>query len=72
LQPLLTPREAEVFQLGKNAKSTPPKHASYEDYSLATAVEAVIGYLHLTGQTQRIEELFAIIISHFFEGGQNA
>ena len=72
LRPLLTPRELEIFQLGKNAKSTPPKNASYEDYSLATAAEAVIGYLHLTGQTARTDELFAVIVSHFFEGGQHA
>ena len=72
LKPLLTERESEVFQFGKNAKSTPPKHASYEDYSLATAAEAVIGYLYLTGQTARTDELFAVIISFFFEGVQNA
>jgi ribonuclease-3 family protein len=72
LQPLLTPRELEIFQLGKNAKSTPPKNAGYEDYSLATAAEAVIGYLHLTGQAARTDELFAVIISHFFEGDQHA
>ncbi len=72
LTPLLKEREAEIFQLGKNAKSKPPKNAGYEDYSLATAAEAVIGYLHLTGQAQRLDELFAVIIPHFFEGGQNA
>ena len=27
LRPNLTEREAEIFQLGKNAKSTPPKNA---------------------------------------------
>ena len=72
LHPLLTERELEMFRLGKNAKSTPPKHASQEDYSYATAIEAVVGYLYLTGQTQRTEELFGHIISHFFEGDGNA
>mgnify|MGYP001397580231 CR=1 FL=1 len=72
LRPQFTEREAEIFQLGKNAKSTPPKNAGFEDYSLATALEAVVGYLHLSGQTVRTDELFRIIISHFFEGGQNA
>lgn len=72
LQPLLTPRETEIFQFGRNAKSAPPKNASYEDYSLATAAEAVVGYLHLTGQTERMDELFAVVISHFFEGGEHA
>ena len=72
LKPLLTARELEIFQLGKNAKSTPPKNASQEDYSYATAIEAVVGYLYLTGQTQRTKELFGHIISHFFEGDGNA
>ena len=72
LKPGFTGREAEVFQLGKNAKSAPPKNASYEDYSLATALEAVVGYLHLTGQTVRLDELFGIVISYFFEGDPNA
>jgi ribonuclease-3 family protein len=72
LMPRLNTRELEIFQFGKNAKSTPPKNASYEDYSLATALEAVVGYLHLTGQTKRADELFGAIISYFFEGGRNA
>jgi ribonuclease-3 family protein len=71
LKSMLTGREAEIFQLGKNAKSAPPKNASHEDYSLATALEAVVGYLHLTGQTTRLDELFGIVISHFFEGDPN-
>ncbi len=72
LRPGFTEREAEVFQLGKNAKSTPPKNASHEDYSLATAVEAVAGYLYLTGQKARLDELFGIVITHFLEGDLNA
>lgn len=72
LKPCFTGREAEVFQLGKNAKSAPPKNASHEDYSLATGLEAVVGYLHLTGQTVRLDELFGVVISYFFEGEPNA
>ena len=72
LQPHLTERESEIFRLGKNAKSAPPKNACHEDYSFATAIEAVIGYLHLTGRTQRVEEFFGHIISHFFGGSEDA
>jgi ribonuclease-3 family protein len=68
LQPQLTERESEIFRYGKNAKSKPPKNMSIEDYSLATGIEAVVGYLHLTGQTARMDELFGVIITHFFEG----
>ena len=65
LLPRLNERESEIFGYGKNTKSKPPKNMSVEDYSLATAIEAVIGYLYLTGQTTRTDELFAIIIAHF-------
>lgn len=64
--PMLHERESEIFRLGKNAKSIPPKNMSPQDYSLATGLEAVIGYLYLTGQTQRTDEIFEIIIEHFF------
>lgn len=65
LLPLLSKRESEIFRYGKNTKSRPPKNMSVEDYSLATAIEAVIGYLHLTEQTERMDELFGVIIAHF-------
>lgn len=66
-----TDSEAEVFRRGKNAKSAPTKNMSREDYSLATGLEAVIGYLYLKGDNERLSELFRIIIMHFF-GGKNA
>ncbi len=68
LLPMLTEREKEIFRLGRNAKSAPPKNASPKEYSMATAIEAVIGYLYLTGSTNRTDELFAVIFAHFFKG----
>ncbi|MGI5849208.1 MAG: Mini-ribonuclease 3 [Christensenellales bacterium] len=68
LLPYLNDRESEIFRLGKNAKSTPPKNMSHQDYSYATAIEAVVGYLYLMGLRQRTDALFRIIIHHFFEG----
>jgi ribonuclease-3 family protein len=64
----LTEREAEIYRAGCNAKSTPPKNMSREDYSLATGIEAVIGYLCLTGQETRIEALMTAVIDHFLGG----
>ena len=58
-------RELEIFRAGRNAKSTPPKNMSREDYTLATGLEAVIGYLYLTGQEARTEALMAVVIDHF-------
>jgi 23S rRNA maturation mini-RNase III len=34
-----------------------PKHASVSEYSLATGFEAIFGYLHLTGDAERIRLL---------------
>ena len=51
----LTEDEAAVYKRGKNAKSyTVPKNASIHDYRKATGFEALVGYLYLTGKTQRI------------------
>lgn len=58
----LTPREAEIFRRGRNAKPhTTAKNMSPADYMKATGLEAVFGYLYLTGEEQRIEELFSAI-----------
>lgn len=57
--PLLTEEEAAVFRRGRNAQvHTVPGHASRAQYSEATALEALFGWLHLSGQQTRINELF--------------
>lgn len=54
----LTEDEAEVFKRGRNAKPhTMAKNASRADYHKATGFEAVMGYLYLTGQNERMLEL---------------
>ena len=54
----LTEAEAEVFKRGRNAKPhTMAKNASRADYHKATGFEAVMGYLYLTGQNERMLEL---------------
>lgn len=59
----LTDEESEVFRRGRNAKSaTVPKNMSVSDYHHATAIEAVVGYLHLSGQKDRIYTLFEKLI----------
>ena len=51
-----------MFKRGRNAKTGhQPKSATVGEYHCATGVEALFGYLYLTGQTERIEELFAVI-----------
>lgn len=56
--PGLKETEKDIFMRGRNAKpGSVPKNMSVGDYHYATALEAVIGYLYLSGQTGRIQEL---------------
>ena len=58
MEPMLTPEEAAVYKRGRNAHSgTMPKNASAADYHTATGLEALIGYLFLTGADGRLGEL---------------
>ena len=58
LLPYLTEEEEAVYRRGRNAKSyTSAKNASIGDYRKATGMEALVGYLYLTGQEARIMEL---------------
>lgn len=53
-----TADEEEIFHRGRNAKkSTKAKHASVIDYNRSTGFEAVLGYLYLSGQYERISQL---------------
>ena len=57
--PLLTVEEAAILRRGRNAHPhhAAPKSASTGEYAGATALEALLGYLFLTGQTERLIEL---------------
>ena len=61
LLPLFTEEEGEIFRRGKNAKkATKSKSASSLEYNRSTGLEAVLGYLYLTGNEERIRELLAV------------
>lgn len=63
LLPLLSGEEADVFRRGRNTSPhSVPKAASRSDYQTATAVEALFGWLYLQGRTQRLNELFSIMM----------
>ena len=58
LEPELTPLEHAAYKRGRNAKSvTMAKHATMIDYRMATGFEALMGYLYLTEQFDRMAEL---------------
>ncbi|MDD6214426.1 MAG: ribonuclease III domain-containing protein [Firmicutes bacterium] len=61
LENMLTEQEYAVYKRGRNAKSaTVPKNANLIDYRRATGFEALLGYLHLSGQKERLNELMEI------------
>ena len=65
LEPLFTESEREIFLRGRNAHvGHVPRNSNVSDYHAATAFEAVFGYLYLTGQIERLKELFGEIISY--------
>ena len=55
---MLNEEELAVYKRGRNTKShTSAKNASIAAYRKATGFEAVIGFLYITGRTERILEL---------------
>jgi len=61
--PLLTEEEHDVFRRGRNANvHTIPQHATRAQYQQATALEALLGWLWLTGRRDRVNELFAAMM----------
>ena len=65
IEPELTEKEADVARRGRNsqAKHAAPKNADPADYAHATGLEALWGYLYLSGQTQRLDELMKMALS---------
>ena len=61
--PLLTEEERDVFRRGRNANvHTIPHSAERAEYRKATALEALLGYLYLRGEKERVNELFAVMM----------
>ncbi len=58
LLPTLSEEEAAVYRRGRNAHTS----RSGGDYHKATGLEALFGYLYLSGRVDRIRELFALIV----------
>ena len=55
---LLTEKEEEIYKRGRNTNShTKAKNADVVTYRMSTGFEAVMGYLHMTEQIDRLEEL---------------
>ena len=65
IEPELTQEEADIARRGRNsqAKHAAPRQADPADYAHATALEALWGYLYLSGQTQRLDELMKLALT---------
>lgn len=53
----LTETESYIFKRGKNAKSHAPRVASVHDYHISTGFEAILGYLYLNNEQNRLDFL---------------
>ena len=58
LESSLTEKELEIVKRGRNAENHHlPKNATVQDYMYSTGFEALIGYLYLTKQDERLDEI---------------
>lgn len=73
IMPLLTEKETEVFKRGRNAHTShTPKNQSGCDYHYATGFEALLGYLYLKGESERLKFLLDEVINKLgVELGEN-
>jgi ribonuclease-3 family protein len=61
MEPYLSEAEASVYRRGRNmGHGNVPKSASPAEYRRATGMETLFGYLHLTGQSERMDYLFRL------------
>lgn len=59
---LLSVEEQDMLRRGRNAGGiSAPKHSTVAQYRIATGLECLFGYLFLTGQIERIDEIFSAI-----------
>ena len=67
IAPVLTEEEQDVFRRGRNtAPHSVPKAATRGEYQTATALEALFGWLYLQGRTERLNELFGLMMDGEF------
>lgn len=63
LENTLEDTEREVFRRARNKKQkTKPKNVDHVTYKYATALEALLGYLYLTDDTARLDEIIIGIV----------
>ena len=64
IKPRLTEKEAEIVRRGRNVQNHHiEKNADIADYAQSTAFEALIGYLYMTKQDERLKAIFDLILA---------
>ena len=65
LLPGLSEEEFAVYKRGRNAHvNSVPRASTYEEYHIATGIEALFAHLYLSGKTDRLDELFKLIVNN--------
>ena len=63
IQDKLNEKELEIVKRGRNAENHHlPKNATVQEYMYSTGFEALIGYLYLTKQDERLKEILKLCI----------
>lgn len=66
IMPMLNDTELSVFKRGRNAHTShTPKNQSGCDYHYATGFEALVGYLYLKDEKERLNQLLSEVIKVF-------
>lgn len=61
IEPIFTEEEAEIFRRARNSKkNSKAKNATAAEYNRSTGLEAVIGYLYLSKNYARLEEILSL------------
>lgn len=62
LEDLLTEEEKNIVRRGRNTKSHVPKNVGVSEYRLSTGFEALVGYLFLSEEETRLEEIITYLL----------
>lgn len=63
LEASLTDEERLVVRRGRNTRSRSPRNTSIMEYRSSTALEALLGYLYLSNQEDRLQQILARIVA---------
>jgi len=64
IKPMLSEEEFAIYKRGRNAQvNSVPRNSSYGDYHTATGLETLFGHMYLSGNVERLDELFELVIA---------